>query len=225
MTFSIVGHCERTNMTGVAITTSSICVASRCPWVRAGVGAVATQNVTDPSLGPLILDFLEEGDSAARALERAIIGREHIAFRQLTVVDTRGGRAHHTGTEILGTNRVVEGEHCIAAGNLLSSLEVPQAMVDTFAAGIDLHLAERLILALKAGVDAGGEEGPTHSSGLKVAHQQSWPLVDLRVDWSEGEPVGELLDIWKAYEPQAADYTMRALNPSAAPSYGVPGDE
>lgn len=225
MTFSIVGHCETTHMTGVAITTSSICVASRCPWVRAGVGAVATQNVTDPSLGPLILDYLEAGDSAEEGLNRAIEGRAYIDYRQLIVVDTQGGLAHHTGTEILGTNRVVAGASCIAAGNLLSSKEVSFAMANQFEAGADLHLAERLLLALKAGVDAGGEQGPTHSSGLKVAHEQSWPLVDLRVDWSEREPVGELIEIWKLYEPQAADYTTRALNPSAAPSYGVPGDE
>ncbi len=225
MTFSIVGHCKRTNMTGVAITTSSICVASRCPWVRANVGAVATQNVTDPSLGPLILDQLEQGMSAKKALEEVIKGRNHIDYRQLTVVDTQGDLAHFTGTQILGTNRVVEGDRCVAAGNLLSSLDVPEAMANQFAAGENLHLAERLLLALKAGVDAGGEEGPTHSSGLKVAHEQSWPLVDLRVDWSDGEPVSELIEIWRAYEPQMADYTTRALSPNKAPSYGVPGDQ
>ena len=70
MTFSIVGHCIRTNMVGVAITTSSICVASGCPWVRAGIGAVATQNVTDPSLGPLILDYIEQGFDAQDALDK-----------------------------------------------------------------------------------------------------------------------------------------------------------
>ena len=56
MTFSLIGRCEKTNMVGVAISSSSISVASRCPWVRAGVGAASTQNVTDPSLGKLMLD-------------------------------------------------------------------------------------------------------------------------------------------------------------------------
>ncbi len=224
MTFSLVGHCARTNMTGVAITTSSICVASRCPWVRAGVGAVATQNVTDPSLGPLLLDYLQDGMTPQDALAKVTTGRANINYRQLTVVDTKGGAAHYTGTEILGTNSVVVGEHCVAAGNLLSTEAVPQAMVDQFAAGADLHLAERLMLALRAGVAAGGEEGPTHSAGLKVAHEQSWPLVDLRVDWSDGDPVEALYRIWRAYEEEMDAYTTRALNPGAAPSYGVPGD-
>ncbi|MBX2826335.1 MAG: DUF1028 domain-containing protein [Gammaproteobacteria bacterium] len=224
MTFSITGYCDRTKMTGVAITTSSICVASRCPWVRAGVGAVATQNITDPSLGPLILDYLQAGDTAAEAIEKVTRNREFIAYRQLTVVDIQGNTAQYTGDEILGTHAVVTGKHCVAAGNLLSSTSVPQAMADSFNNHADLHLAERLLTALAAGVSAGGEEGPTHSSGLKVAHQHPWPLVDLRIDWSEGEPVSELMQLWKTYEPQVADYTARAIDPTAAPSYGVPGD-
>ena len=224
MTFSIVGHCERTHMTGVAITTSSICVASRCPWVRAGVGAVATQNITDPSLGPALLDIIQTGATAADALTQVTQRRENIHYRQLTVVDIQGNVAHYTGSEILGTNAVATGRHCIGAGNLLSSSDVPQAMVKHFEQNADLHLAERLLQSLLAGVNAGGEEGPTHSAGIKVAHRQSWPLVDLRIDWSDGEPVSELMNLWKAYEPQVDDYTKRAIEPDAAPSYGVPGD-
>jgi len=224
MTFSIVGRCSRTHMTGVAITTSSICVASRCPWVRAGVGAVATQNITDPSLGPLLLDYMQSGLNPTEAMQKVTNGREHIQYRQLTAVDVQGAVAHHTGSEILGTHAVHVGDDCVAAGNLLSDEAVPEAMAAQFRNGADLHLAERLLLALQAGVEAGGEEGPTHSAGIKVAHRQSWPLVDLRVDWTENEPVAELLDIWRVYEPQAEDYTTRALDPSQAPSYGVPGD-
>lgn len=224
MTFSIVGHCNRTHMTGVAITTSSICVASRCPWVRAGVGAVATQNITDPSLGDTLLDYIQAGASAEEALASVIKGREYINYRQLTVVDVQGNVAHFTGTEILGVNAVNTGEHCVAAGNLLSSVDVPQAMISHFENNSGLHLAERLIQSLQAGVDAGGEEGPTHSAGIKVAQRHSWPLVDLRIDWSEGDPVAELTSLWKAYETQMDDYTKRAVEPTAAPSYGVPGD-
>ena len=64
MTFSVAGFCERTGMVGVAITSSSISVASRCPWVRAGVGAASTQNITDPSLGNAMLDLIAKGSSS-----------------------------------------------------------------------------------------------------------------------------------------------------------------
>lgn len=225
MTFSIIGRCGRTGMFGVAITTSSICVGARCPHVRAKVGAVATQNVTDPSLAPLILDQLESGDDAKQALANVMTGRDNLDYRQLTVVDKEGNTATHTGGYILGTNSVAVGEGCVAAGNLLADVAVSQAMVDGFAANADEHLAERLLRAIEAGVAAGGEMGPTHSAGLLVADELPFPLVDLRVDWSDGEPIGDLRNLWTAYEPQMQDYVNRAVNPGAAPSYGVPGDE
>lgn len=225
MTFSIIGRCERTGMFGVAITTSSICVGARCPHARARVGAVATQNITDPNLGPLILDRLEAGDDASAALANVMQAREHLDYRQLTVVDVNGNTAHHTGANILGTNAVVEGKDCLAAGNLLATSNVPQAMVDGFVSNPGEHLAERLLRAIEAGVAAGGEEGPTHSACLIVADELPFSLVDLRVDWSEGDPIADLRSLWEAYEPQMPDYVNRAINPSVAPSYGVPGDE
>lgn len=224
MTFSIAGHCSKTGMFGVAITTSSICVGSRCPHARAGVGAVATQNITDPNLANLVLDNLQAGDTASEALAKVTQGREHINYRQLTVVDKTGATAHFTGTEILGTNQVVEGAHCVAAGNLLSTTDVPHAMVKGFEANPDAHLAERLLTGLEAGIAAGGEEGPTHSAGLYVADKMPFALVDLRVDWDDDDPVASLRKLWINYEPQMLDYLNRAINPSVAPSYGVAGD-
>ncbi|MBT3436822.1 MAG: DUF1028 domain-containing protein [Oceanospirillaceae bacterium] len=224
MTFSISGFCERTGMVGVAITTSSISVASRCPWIRAGVGAAATQNVTDPSLGNLMLDGLEQGQTPAEVIDQLVNKREFIEYRQLALIDAQGRSASFTGAQTLGTNAVVKGDGCIAAGNLLITTDVPKAMAGSFSSNAQMHLAERLLVALQAGVDAGGEEGPVHSAGLKVAHIHPWPLVDLRVDWADDGPISQLMDLWKAYEPQMMDYNARAINPSAAPSYGVPGD-
>ena len=224
MTFSISGFCQKTGMLGIAITTSSICVASRCPWVRAGIGAAATQNVTDPSLGNLMLDYLEEGLNVQQIIQKIVKEHKFINYRQLALVDSKGNCASYTGSKTLGTNAVSEGDSCIAAGNLLSSREVVQAMTNNFSRNNNIHLAERLLLALQAGVDAGGEEGPVHSAGLKVAHQHSWPLVDLRIDWVEDKPIAELVKLWRAYEPQMKDYNTRAINPDKAPSYSVPGD-
>ena len=87
MTFSIVGFCEETNISGVAITTSSICVGSRCPWVRANAGAVSTQNITDPSIGNEVLDELEKGNSSLDALDKVLTNRKYIEFRQVVVID------------------------------------------------------------------------------------------------------------------------------------------
>jgi uncharacterized Ntn-hydrolase superfamily protein len=225
MTFSISGFCKKTGMVGVAITTSSICVASRCPWVRAGVGAAATQNITDPSLGNRMFDFLEAGLDVQDAINEVVKDRKFIEYRQLALIDNKGNSASFTGSETLGINAVIKGNDCIAAGNLLKSTKTAETMSNNFSNNSDLHLAERLLLALQAGVDAGGEEGPVHSAGLKVAFEHSWPLVDLRVDWADEKPISQLLDLWKSYEPQSNDYNARAINPTEAPSYGVPGDE
>ena len=224
MTFSIAGRCGRTGMFGVAITTSSISVGSRCPHARAGVGAVATQNVTDPHLATLVLDLMESGIPAAEALEAVTKDREHIDYRQLTAIDTQSRTAHFTGAHILGTNAVSEGPDCVAAGNLLSSTAVAKAINDGFQADPSAHLADRLLSGIESGVAAGGEEGPVHSAALYVVDKMPFALVDLRVDWDDTDPIARLRGLWQAYEPQMLDYLNRAINPSAAPSYGVAGD-
>ncbi len=212
-------------MFGVAITTSSISVGARCPHARAGVGAVSTQNVTDPSLGPAILDALENSLSAQTALEQVIQDRENLDFRQLTIVDNTGQTASFTGSQILGTNAESEGIQCYAAGNLLSTIAVPVAMTEAFAANNNEHLANRLLMSLEAGLDAGGEEGDVHSAALLVVDKQPFPLVDLRVDWDDVNPALTLRRLWQDFEPQMLDYLTRAINPADAPSYGVPGDK
>ncbi|MEM8688090.1 MAG: DUF1028 domain-containing protein [Pseudomonadota bacterium] len=225
MTFSIVGRSSRSGSFGVAITTSSICVGARCPHARAGAGAVATQNITDPGLGPLLLDELEAGFEAEEALDHITSRRANLDYRQLTVIDNQGRTACFTGANILGVNAESAGENCFAAGNLLADTGVPAAMTEAFALNEEHHLAERLLRSLEAGLKAGGEEGTVHSAALLVVHQHPFPLVDLRVDWHDEDPVGQLRGLWTAYEPQMIDYLNRAVDPAQAPSYGVPGDE
>ena len=224
MTFSITGHCRNTGMFGVAITTSSISVGSRCPHARAGIGAVATQNITDPHLATLVLNQMESGLSAQEAINRVTTNQGFIDYRQLTAIDQSGSTAHFTGAHILGTHAIHEAVDCVAAGNLLLSSIVPKAMTAGFNLNPELHLAERLILGLEAGITAGGETGPVHSAALVVADKMPFYLVDLRVDWDEENPVGQLRKHWQAYAPQMQDYLNRAINPNAAPSYGVAGD-
>ena len=225
MTFSIVGRCAETGQLGIAISSSSIAVGARCPWVRAGVGAVATQNVTLPALGPQILDLLENHKlEPQQALQQALWRNGWSQYRQVTVIDDQGRTALFSGQQALGTHNALAGEQCVAAGNLLAGTEVIEAMVQAFE-GTPGMLAERLLAAMHAAMRAGGEAGPVHSAALMVVDDLTWPVVDLRVDWAEEDPIGQLNDLWQAYRPQMQDYLTRALDPTAAPSYGVPGNE
>lgn len=225
MTFSIVGRCRETGQLGIAISSSSIAVGARCPWVRAGVGAVATQNVTLPALGPRILDLIENQQiEPAAALDRALGATGWSQYRQVTVIDNLGRTAFFSGEEALGVHNAMAGEQCVAAGNLLAGVEVIKAMVQAFETAPGM-LADRLLAAMHAAMAAGGEAGPVHSAALEVGADVSWPIVDLRVDWADEDPIGRLDTLWQAYRPQMQDYLARALNPTAAPSYGVPGDE
>ena len=223
MTFSLIARCARTGQFGMVISSSSPAVAARCAHVRAGVGVVASQNITDPTLGPLILDQLAQGKAAADALAFVTAGRDFIDYRQLLVVDAAGGQAIHSGGQVLGVWGQAMGRDCAAGGNLLADAGVPQAMVSAFESATG-HLGDRLILALQAGLAAGGEAGPVHSAGLKIAGSLDWPLVDLRIDWAD-DPIGMLVAAWDVYRPQMAAYVQRAVNPSVAPTYGVPGNE
>ena len=224
MTFSILGYCRRSSMFGMAVSSSSPAVAARCAHARAGVGVVATQNITDPRLGPAGLDLLAAGLDAEAALARLRAGATHIDYRQLVILDRNGRSAAFSGTRTLGVNAVALEEGAAAAGNLLANAEVPQRMVASFLADDGRALGDRLIGSLLAGLAAGGEAGPVHSAGLLMVRDVAWPVADLRVDWHETDPIGELAALWRRYEPQLDDYVARALDPSAAPSYGVPGD-
>jgi uncharacterized Ntn-hydrolase superfamily protein len=222
MTFSIAARCGRTGMVGVAISSSSPAVAARCAHARAGVGAVCTQSSTDPRLGPRLLDLIADGFTPARAISLLQRENELLPYRQLTVVDHEGRTDSYSGSETLGLHGAAEATDCVAAGNLLGSAGVPRAMVEAFAPNPDGHLGDRLIAALAAGLAAGGEAGPVHSAGLLIAEEVPWPIVDLRVDWAD-DPIGDLARLWRLWRPQIDAYVARALNPAAAPGFGVPG--
>ena len=222
MTLSLVGRCPETGMLGGVITSSSICVASRCLFTRSRIGAALTQNVTDPHLGKRMLDLLESGADVHMAVSQVVAESEHSTWRQLVLLDSSGKSIVHTGKKTLGRHASAQGIQCAAAANLLSNEKVPQAMVIAFEKSSG-HLAQRLITALEAGINAGGEEGPVRSAGVQVVDAVSWPVVDLRVDWDD-EPISRLHMLWNEYKPQLKNYVTRALNPGMAPSYGVPGD-
>jgi len=224
MTFSLVARCKDTGMFGVAISSSSPAVAARCSYARAGVGAVASQNVTDPTLGPLTLDLMQSGMSAPQAIAEVQRRGSFIEYRQVLAVDRQGATAIHSGQNSLGIWTQAMAENVASGGNLLANDTVPQAIVDGFLSAKG-HIGDRLIAAMRAGLAAGGEAGPVHSAGMMIVDDVSWPVADLRCDWTEGCPIENIATAWEIYKPQLAAYIQRALDPREAPSYGVPGDD
>ncbi|MEM6678348.1 MAG: DUF1028 domain-containing protein [Pseudomonadota bacterium] len=223
MTFSIAARCAETGMFGIAVASSSPAVAARCAYARAGVGAVASQNVTDPRLGVRALDLMALGASAPEAIAVLSATGGEMAYRQITAVDAAGRTAIHSGPKALGIWAEAQAENVACGGNLLADAGVPKAMVAAFTAATG-SLGDRLIAVMRAAVAAGGEAGPIHSAGLKLVREVSWPVADLRVDWTEDCPVEGLAALWQIYKPQLDAYVTRALAPAEAPSYGVPGD-
>ena len=224
MTFSLVARCAETGMFGLAISSSSPAVAARCSYARAGVGAVASQNVTDPTLGPLALDLMAEGMSASQAVETVKSRGKFIEYRQVLAIDKSGNTAVHSGPNSLGIWTQAMGRDVASGGNLLANEHIPEAIVEDFTQSTG-HLGDRLISAMQAGLKAGGEAGPVHSAGMKLVDKVPWPVADLRCDWTQDCPIEAIATAWEIYKPQLDAYIQRAIDPSAAPSYGVPGDD
>lgn len=221
MTFSLLGRCSATGQLGMIVSSSSPAVAARCAHVRPGVGVAASQNISDPRLGPALLDALERTRDVRRAVADVVGSGAHIRHRQLALLGRTGDAEAYTGDGALGRHGQRIGSGCVAAGNLLADERVLDAMLEGFTAGEHEELGERLLAALDAGLAAGGEAGPVRSAGLLVAGDVEWPIADLRVDWHDA-PVTELRALWSVYRPQLDDYVTRALDPEAAPGYGVP---
>jgi len=222
MTFSLAGRCARTGMLGAVVTTSSIAVGSRCPYARACVGAALTQHRTDPRLGPLALDLLSRGYSAAAAMHAIVALAPQPEWRQLALIDAGGRTASYTGASVDATKAAeAHGADCVAIANIVRSTDVPAAMVRAFEADPTAPLAVRLLDALAAGDSAGGEFRPIISAALMVAHQEAFPYVDLRVD-DHPHPIPELRRLWLAYAPEADPYVGRANDPGAATYPALP---
>jgi uncharacterized Ntn-hydrolase superfamily protein len=203
-------------MFGVAVTTSSIAVGSRCAYARAGVGAVLTQHRTDPRLGPEGLDLLATGLPAQAVIDRLTHGVPGIGWRQLAVVDREGGTASFHGERITSVHSAHTGPGCVAIANIIRSTGVTAAMVAAFQADPAPHLAERLVRAMEAGYAAGGELKQVKSAALLVVDRESFPLVDLRVDY-DPRPLVQLRWLWEIYEPSVTLYVDRAIDPDAVP--------
>lgn len=217
MTFSIAGRCARTGMLGAVVTTSSMAVGGRCAYAKAGVGAVLTQHRTDPRLGPKMLDHLAAGEPP-EAMMRALKDNDaNLRWRQVAAIAADGQAAFFNGSKITSIAKGRVGRDCVAIGNILRTVDVVDAMVESFEASAAEPLAERLVRAIEAGLAAGGELRQVKSAGLLVVHRESFPYVDLRVDLS-AQPLTELRFLWELYRPEAETYVVRAVDPDRAPT-------
>jgi uncharacterized Ntn-hydrolase superfamily protein len=215
MTLTILGRCPDSGQLGGAVATSDLAVGARVLFAQAGVAAVATQHRTDPRLGPALLAAMGDGRTAAEAVTTVAAGTPHRAWRQLGAVDAAGHTAAYSGDRLWPIGAELAGENCLALGNMLSNERVAPAMVGAFGSGHG-ELSDRLLAALDAGVQAGGETGELRSAALLVVQRESFPIVDLRVD-DDPDPVQRLRSLWAAYRPLVGQFVTRAVDPDRVP--------
>ncbi len=207
MTYSIIGRDEATGELGVAVQSRAFGVGL-CAWARPGVGAIATQAFTERSYGPLGLDLLAADESPADALAQLLRVDEQRDFRQVAFLAADGRTAAHTGAACVPDCGHIAREGVSAQGNMLASPAVWHAAADTFA-DTEGTLAERLLAALDAAEEAGGDFRGREAAVLLVVsgdpEQKPWePVIDLRVD-NHAEPLRELRRLYRI----AAAYRRR----------------
>jgi uncharacterized Ntn-hydrolase superfamily protein len=163
------------------------------------VGAIASQAFSNPYLGIDGLTLLEQGLTAARALERVIESDRGRDLRQVAIVDRDGHTAAYTGAKCIPWAGQVEGGGYVCLGNILADEEVVKAMALAFEISVDEELPERLLRALEAGQEAGGDRRGRQSAGIRVVHTEDYPYCDLRVD-DHPDPVAELRRVFTLFQ-------------------------
>lgn len=221
MTYTMLGFCERTGRLGVASTTYSLGVGGLCPFAVGNAGVGASMAFVNPELRVLGANLLAAGHSAPAALAGMKAADPLVAFRQLGVLDALGRGAAFTGgrTRAWAGHRI--GAGWVALGNVLAGEGVLEAMARAYEAAAGEELAERLLRALEAGRDAGGQVGghghlPERSASLLVHHRAAWAEVDLRIDLHD-DAVTALRAAWDEYRPYVAFHRLRHLDPANAP--------
>jgi uncharacterized Ntn-hydrolase superfamily protein len=191
MTWSIIARDDTTGQFGIAVATRFFAVGARVPYIAAGIGAIATQALTNPYYGIDGLKLLREGKPPREivdVLKDADAGRES---RQLHVMDDGGRVAAFTGAECVDWCGHVEGNGYSIAGNMLAGARVLDDTAAAYIASGKLPFAQRLIAAMRAGEAAGGDKRGKQSAALLIYGDDEWSCLDLRVD-DHIDPLGEL---------------------------------
>ncbi len=216
MTWSIVVHDPSSGGFAVSVATRAFAVGASCPFVRAGVGAVSTQSITNRYLGPAVLDGLARGLSPAAAVEGALAGDEGRGLRQVHAVDRHGRTTAWTGQNCVEWCGSVAAPGISVAGNMLAGERVIAATLEDWLAHPDQDVPERLMAAMEAGETAGGDRRGRQSAAMKLVTTEDFPDLDLRVD-DHPEPLVELrrlLELWRRYRAPGLAGSPSRANPS-----------
>lgn len=203
MTWSIVAHDPATGAFAVAVTTCAFAVGASCPFVRAGIGAVSTQSMTNRYLGPAVLDGLARGLAPAAAIEGALAGDDGAHLRQVHAVDRHGRTAAWTGRHCVEWCGSAEQPGLSIAGNMLAGPAVVGDTLTRYLADAHLPLPERLMAALDAGQAAGGDRRGRQSAAMLLTTTEDFPDINLRVD-DHADPLAELRRLLTLWRDQAA---------------------
>jgi uncharacterized Ntn-hydrolase superfamily protein len=214
-TFTMIGRCERSGLLGICIASSPLSVTARCPFIQGNLGAISTQAFSNPGLGPFALKLLSIGYSPEGAIEEIKCSDRWIEYRQIGIVDRTGTAAVFTGSNNQDWKGHIGKKNYVAMGNHLASGQVVENMARAFEDSSTEILEERLLRAIEAGRDAGGEISGQLSAGLIVYGADPYPRTDLRVDRSfSGDPIADLRRIFEEYRILIPFYEQRPLNPT-----------
>src|SRR5207302_450549 len=214
MTWSIIAR-DRSGAFGIAVATKNFAVGCRVPFIKSGIGAVATQALSNPFYGVHGLKYLEDEIPPADIIQILTGGDEGRDQRQVHIMDRHGRIAAHTGKACVDWCGHTRGEDFSVAGNMLAGPGVIAETAKTYAANAALPFARRLIVALKAGEAAGGDKRGKQSAALVIYGEEEWPDLDLRVD-DHADPIPELERLEKVSRERwvhFARYLPSAKNP------------
>lgn len=192
--------------------TSSLAVGGYCPFIDGNVAALSTQAFANPQLGPLAMRLLAQGFSPQKVIRELESHDQFFDYRQVMIVDRGASADAWTGEKTPPWAGHELGEGFVAAGNALTGPAVIAAMAQSFRDSVDEPLAERLLGAVEAGQDAGGEPRAARSASLAVYERADYTLLDLRVD-AHHEPIAQLRRIYTLYTPFIPIHAVRAWQP------------
>ena len=185
MTFSIVARCSKTGKIGAATATGGPAVGALVLHGASQLGAIATQAMTNPMAGINGIEQLQKKLSAQACLHTVLLNDATPSVRQLIVLDAQGNSADWTGQECLPWCGSLSEANLAIAGNMLVSEQVLLAVYETYQLNQHLELADRLLLAMQAGADNGGDHRGIRSAALKVWSNRKYADIDIRADWSK----------------------------------------